>query len=216
MNRARAHSHHHNIVAFTMIELLFVIIIIALLARVSIPKFNAILRGNLRNGANKISSYMQAAYQEAVMKQKRVRVRFDFQENTFWAESYQAGPSIGLINENTKLDDVLMQLNKKAQEPQLTSEEKMQKNQSRYQKIDEGFLKPMKLPTGIKFTGLFLFNEGKKIEKEQTYIDFFPNGFSNQAIVYIVNEYNNVYSIILPSLGGRCRVEKGEASAIDA
>ena len=45
--------------------------------------------------------------------------------------------------------------------------------------------------------------------------EFLPGGFAQSAVVYVTNEAGPVYSVILPPLGGRARVERDEVEPED-
>ena len=195
-----------------MIELIFVIIIIALLARISIPKVNSILRGNLRSGATRVSGYLQAAYQQSIMRHTRLRVKFDPETGRYWTEIYKDPVTVPLIQVDTKLDDVLSTFKKRSDGTFEDSSD--EKTQAQFEKLEEGSLKGAKLPNGISFTGIYIAQDGQKNQSENgenLWIDFYPSGFTTPSIVYIKNEYDDVMSILLPSLGGRSTIEKGEA-----
>ncbi len=195
---------------FTLIELLAVIALIALLSSVAIPRVSTVLGVNLRTGATKVAGYLQGGYEQAVMRHQKIRIRFDLFRNTYWAEQYQDLPLIPLMDQNTKLDDVINQFEELEETPPLTPEEQLFKEQERYKKTDLTGLKPQALPSGIRFKGVYLASEGKVIEEQAPWVDFSPSGFGSKAIVYVSNKAGDVFSIIIPPLGGRARVEKGE------
>lgn len=191
---------------FTLIELMFVVFVIALLAKVMLPRVANLFRVNLKTSAVQLAGYMQSAYEYAVLRHKRVRVQFDLNEGTYWAElASDDAPAMPLITENSKLDDVLMELEKKAAEPLPTDEEALKEQ---FEKLSDGPLRPSKLPNGVKFKSIRLADS--KNDKT-SWLEFSPTGFSQKAIVSIEHESGTSMSISLPVLGGRSVVEKGDA-----
>ena len=80
----------------------------------------------------------------------------------------------------------------------------------RVEKIETAVLKPLRLPRGISFKGVYLAKEGETKTTQSPWIEFLPSGFASEAIVYITNDSGDVYSIVLPAVGGRARIERGE------
>ncbi len=70
--------------------------------------------------------------------------------------------------------------------------------------------KPQALPSNVVFGGVLKEREGLKKEG-LVYIHFFPNGFGEQAIIYLDREGSKApgYSIIIRPNGGRVEVAPG-------
>jgi prepilin-type N-terminal cleavage/methylation domain-containing protein len=197
---------------FTLIELIFVVLMIALLSSFTLPKVSNMAGFNLKSGATQMAGYLRSAYEESVLRHKRVRVRFDLANARYWAESYEEGSDlIPLIDEETKIDDVLEKFEKRSTDGKdLSDEEKMERESERYKKVEGGSLAATHLPHDIKFKGIFTSTEGKLIADGTPWVDFTPGGFAPKTIVYVMNDREQLYSIILQPLGGRTRIERGE------
>ncbi len=195
---------------FTLIELIFVLLVMALLGSVAIPKTTAILGMNLKSGATRVGGYLQRGYERSVMRHQRLRIRFDLEKNRYWAEEYREPEMIPLIDADSKLEEVEELFEKKLEEADLTDEEKQEKMMETFQVVDEKNLQPTLLPSGIQFRGVYLSTVGKVVNQGVPWIDLFPSGFNPKAIVYVTNRSGTVYSIIFPPLTGRVRIEKGE------
>lgn len=200
---------------FTLIELVFVILILGLFGSFALPKLSSVLGINLRTSATRLAGYFQAGYEQAVMRRQRIRIRFDLSRNLYWAEEYQEPQTIPLLDHTTKLDDAIEAFEKRAEEDPLLPEEQATAEQKNYARVEAGSLKPAKLSSGVKFETVRLPITRNEDETIEPWIDFLPSGFATKAVVYITNDSGDFYSVIVPALGGRSRIEKGKVELDD-
>lgn len=204
-------SHTRWTAGFTLIELMAVMFIIGLTITISAPRVSNLLRMNLRSAGTQVAGYLKAAYEQAVMKHQRIRVRFDFAQNAYWAEVYEDVPSTPLLDTNTKIDEFLQEQRKLESEfGHETEEDLLKARQAHFTKVEGTQLRGKDLPDRIKLKGIYVSTESKTITEGSAAIDFAPGGFAQKAIVYVINSEDEVLSIILDPIGGRTRVEKGE------
>ena len=195
---------------FTLIELIFVVVLLAMLSSVAIPSASNLLGINLRSGATHVAGYLRSSYEQSVMRHEKIRVRFDLTKNSFWAETYREEETTPLMDENTKIDEALEEWEDRLEQPTLTAEEELAIEQERYKKVEDGSLKTTSLPRGIKFKGIYVASEGRIVETGAPWVEFTPGGFTPKAIVYVANSAGTVYSVILQPIGGRSVIERGE------
>jgi prepilin-type N-terminal cleavage/methylation domain-containing protein len=201
---------------FTLIELTAVVLIIGLLSTIAVPKLSAVTGMNLRSSATHIGGYLQAGYQQAGLRHERIRVRFDTARGLYWAERLEEPAlAVPLLDENTKIDDALRQFEDLERTVDASEEEKAARLDKAFKRIESATLKPEKLPSGIKIKAVYTSLEGKIQSGEMPWVDFPPSGFSPKTIVYVGTDAGDVYSVILPSLSGRPRIEKGEVRPED-
>ncbi|MFH1018155.1 MAG: type II secretion system protein [Pseudomonadota bacterium] len=197
--------------AFTLIELIFVMFLISLLSSMALPKVSNMTGINLRNGATGVAGFVRAAYEHSVMRHQKIRIRFDLERRLYWAESYEEPPTIPLLDEDTKLDKIMQDFEKRDEHMrELSDDEKKAEDELRYKKLDAPNLKPKALPQSIHFKGVYTASEGKSVETGVPWVDLSPGGFVQKTIIYVLNDRDDAYSVILEPLGGRTRVEKGE------
>ena len=197
--------------AFTLIELVFVMFIVTLMTTFAIPRISNVLGMNLRSGATEVAGFLQSAYQYSVMRHERVRVRLNMRDGGYWVETYNEEPLIPLLNDTTKIDDAM----KKFQELENAAgsekeEEKKAREEKKFKKVEATGLKESTLPDRIHFKGIYTSTEGKVVDHGEPWIDFYPGGFVSKTIVYVSNEADQVFSIIMEPIGGRSKVERGE------
>ncbi|MFH1261928.1 MAG: type II secretion system protein [Pseudomonadota bacterium] len=200
---------------FTLIELTAVVLIIGLLSTIAVPKLSAVTGMNLRSSATHIGGYLQAGYQQAVLRHERIRVRFDTARGLYWAEKFEEPATVPLLDASTKIDDALRAFEDLERSADASEEEKAARLDKAFKRIESVTLKPEKLPSGIKIKAIYTSFEGKIQSGEMPWVDFPPSGFSPKTIVYVGTDAGDIYSVILPPLSGRPRIEKGEVRPED-
>lgn len=75
---------------------------------------------------------------------------------------------------------------------------------SNFAMADKFSKEPMPMPSGVEFSGVLKEREGL-VKEGMVYIHFFPNGFNDQAILYLNREGSEVvsYSMLLRPNSGR-------------
>jgi len=200
---------------FTLIELVVVVFLIALLSSVTLPRVSNLLGVNLKSGASEVAGYLRHAYEQAALRHERIRVRFDLERGTYWAEAYVEPKPIPLLDENSKIDEAINRFEDMEEELSLSEEEKLAAEQKRYEKLEGGTLKPAKLPRQIKFKGVYTAGEEKEVDQGSPWIEFSPGGYVPKTIVKVMNDNEDIYSIVVPPLGGRPKVERGDVRPSD-
>lgn len=193
---------------FTLIELVFVMVIIGLLARVALPQFNSIFRINLKTAATRVAAYFQASYGRAVMRHEHIRVSFEPDSGKFWAEVFRGQETSPPWDAETNIDDAIAT----AQERAANRREDAPSSQVNFEKVESEDLQPDALPKGTKIKGVVLLQNQGAPSTAASFIEFMPNGFASPAIVYVTNDANDVYSVIVYPIGGRVVVQKGEVA----
>ena len=203
--------------AFTLLELMFVVVMIALFARLTVPKFNSITKGNLRSTATKLSGFFKAAHDRSIMRNEHIRVYFDLEANRYWASVFVPPETMPLLDSSSDIDEAIMAFEKRSEDTIGDSEP--EKADPTYETLKDRNLKKAKLPKGLRIKSIYKASMGhdssnvNQNDETLIYLDFYPNGFSTQSIVYLENDSDNVYSILIPPIGGQSRIEKGQIDA---
>ena len=188
-----------------------VALLMGLVGSIVIPRVSNVLNINLRSNAIEIAGYFQAAYQQAIMRHQRIRIRFNFQTGEYWAEAYQeTSDLVPPYDSETDLDEVFMKLREEEGKSDLSEEEALAKEQSMFRKIEDGSLEPLKLGDGVTLWGVYTAQTEGIRREGNAWVEFRPNGFTNKSIVYITNDDKDIYSVILNPLGGQSKVIRGE------
>ena len=201
---------------FTLIELVFVIVLLALISSVAVPTAGNLLGINMNTASTQVAGYLRTGYEQAVMRQERIRIRFDLERNTYWAETYEPKGGIPLLNAETKIDEAIKAFEDRYEDSNLTPEEELEAEQEQYKRVDKGSLKTTSLPRGVKFKGIYVASEGKTIDSGAPWVEFRPGGFAPKTIVYLTNDSGKVFSVVLQPIGGLSQVQPGEVRPDEA
>lgn len=196
--------------AFTLIEILFVIILIAIISTVVLPKVSSTFGLSIKSSVLQVSGFLESAYSQAVLSHKKIRLNFNMDTGEYWADDYADATTIPLITENTKLDDILNTFRKRSEEDE--SEEEIKKREDeRFQKIETATLKTSKLPSSLKFKSIIFPAKENEGNKNGGIVSFFisSSGINDEVVIYLSHK-DNTYSIIFPPTNGKPRIEKGE------
>lgn len=82
------------------------------------------------------------------------------------------------------------------------------------ERIQDGVIKPRTLKSGIRVARVFVADQDP-IDEGIAYIQFYPGGFQDPAVVILKNEDGRAYSLVLEPLTGRIIARSGEVEARD-
>lgn len=200
--------------AFTLIELIFVIILVSLITTIAIPKISATLGLNIKSNVLQVAGFLEAGYQHAILSHKKIRMSINMETGEYWAENLAEPNLLPLISESTNLDDALTDFRKRAEEDNSNNEEdKKKKEAAKFSKIEAAVLKSDKINSSIKFKSISF--PGKDESMTTGIVSFFisGSGVNDEVIIYLAHGEDNGYSIIFPPMTGKARIEKGEFEA---
>ena len=81
-----------NARGFTLIELMVVLAVVAIITTLALPSYRAILeKRQVTSGAQQLAAFVSSAQLEAVKRNQRVAVRYDFTDSGNWC--------LGIVNE---------------------------------------------------------------------------------------------------------------------
>lgn len=195
--------------AFTLIELIFVITLIALLATVALPRVTSTLGMNIKSNVLEVAGFLQTAYTQAILSHKKIRITMDLDKGNFWAEDVLEPKLIPMITEGTNLDEILNTFRKRAEED---DDENKEKEASEFQKIESSALHSGKIDSSLKFKSVIFPGKDSTITSGTASFFISASGINDEVIIYL-SHGDTVYSIIFPPMSGEPRVEKGEYEA---
>lgn len=198
--------------AFTLIELVFVIILIALITTIAIPKVSSTLGLSIKSNVLQVSGFLQASYQQAILTHKKIRVTLNMDTGEYYAENPIDAETIPLITETTNLDEVLNTFRKRAEEDNTNFSEADQKKKesASFQKIETAILKSDKIDSSLKFKSIIFPGKDETVNAGIVSFYISGSGINQEVILYLSHGEDDVYSIIFPPITGKPRIEKGE------
>lgn len=156
---------------FTLLEILIVLTIISIVLALAMPAISRVTYQRVNSTTRKFVGMTRTIRNDAILLNNIYRLVFDFENKTYWVESQR---QLKLLGEES---DYEKKKRKGAKEPPPSNFAIAQK----YSK------EPINWPGGVSIDGVMKEGVGV-INKGLAYIHFFPNGFNEQAIIYINKE----------------------------
>lgn len=164
---------------FTLLELLVVIVLVAMMAAVAVPRLGGVLPGQRLQGAGRrLASDMQYLYAYAVTQREYVRMAIDLNQGEYWAETFEpAAPDEEedepqrTIAFNLRTDFTLREL------PRTDDAEHVEK-------LRTALASTRTLPSNVEFVEAQI--AGGPVERAGTvYVEFTPWGYGDDAVVVL-------------------------------
>ena len=203
--------------AFSLIEILIVIVIMALAVAGLTMGFSALGRSRLRSAGVKIAAGAKFAYHRAITQGKTVRMVLDFDAGTLGFEEAHGRVTLRDTSRNDwtldgddEDDDGSVDAWSSAQ-ANLESAITASIGRSPFGPIADEDGEPMeryqpRVLDGVRFTRLFTPHELEPRESGKGYIYFFPGGHTEHAVVQLENPDLRVYSVEIHALTGRAEI----------
>jgi len=166
---------------FTLVEILIVLAIIGALSAIGIRKLNQ--SENLKTSIRRLSTVLKKtrSYAKLTNKTYRLVIKIDPKEpDSYWVESTN---KIHLID--PKADDKFKMLSDKEKE----------KAKGEFQPATDILANPRKIPKEWSFGIVESTGHPEGIESELSYIYFFPQGVSEEAIIQITNKSKSTWTL---------------------
>ncbi len=162
-----------------------------------LPAIQAVTGQRINSTTRKLTGLVRSVRNDSILLNLIHRIVINFDEQTWWIESQKKfslleDPEDPVQKKKKKKDEVVEDSN-------FTFAQKYTKE-------------PIKVPSGVAFSGVLMEKDGF-INRGIAYIYFYPNGFSDQTILYLNKEGNeNVfYSMILRPNSGKVDLISGKA-----
>ena len=174
-----------RIAGFTLIEIMIVLAIISIVMAIGLPAIERVTYQRVNSQTRKFIGVIRTIRNESILLNVVQRLAFDLDHGTWWVEQQK---QFQLLTEPDH-------------QPKKKSGKKQEEAPSNFMMAEKFSKKPIELPGGVAIDGVLKEKEGF-IKEGIAYINFFPNGFTEQALVYINKEGSKpgVY-IVDPPLG---------------
>jgi hypothetical protein len=154
---------------------------------IGLPAISRITYQRLNSTTRKFVGLIRTIRTDAILLNTIYRLVIDMEHNTYWVETQKSFKLLTAADEAQPVDP---KKNKNAPPSNFSFAEKYS-------------AKPVPLPGGVVFDGVLKENGGYSKEG-LVYINFFPNGFNDQAILYLTKEGSpgKGYSLLIRPTSG--------------
>jgi prepilin-type N-terminal cleavage/methylation domain-containing protein len=178
---------------FSLLEILVVIGLMALMTGVFLPAFSDAFRTKGESVARKLSLTLGQARDRAMLTDKLIRLKVDFEKQTLSLEEAPSGYLVPKEPDHTPSEREKEEAEKKTKDTFRPSTDLMDK--------------PLELPDGLKVIQVKNPRYKKPITEGITYVYFFNNGSTDGATIYFETDQKVHQAIFLHPITGLSRIE---------
>lgn len=186
---------------FTLVEILIVIAIISLVMSMGLPAIQRVTYQRLNATTRKFVGMIRTIRNDAILLNGVYRLAIDFEHAAYWVEVQRKFEMLSDEPEDPK----------KKPKPK-----KGEPPPSNFVLADKFAKEPVPFPDGVVPEGVLKEKEGL-IKQGVAYIHFFPNGFNDQAILYLnkAGAKSEGYSLVIRPTSGRVDIQGGRVNGFD-
>lgn len=184
---------------FSLLELLFALVIISTVLAIAIPRIDNGLELHLKASARKLASSVRFTFNESVARNRYYRLVFSMPpggEHSFWVEVADKPVLIRTPEQEEAFQRKLQYLNEEQRKRVLDRE-------SKFVRLEGSLSKTFKLNRGLQFKDIYVSHQPGRIDQGEAYLYFFPNGSTEQAVINLVDTEGDVYSLEIFPLSGK-------------
>jgi general secretion pathway protein H len=187
--------------AFTLIELMVVLAVIALAATLAVPAMASITGANARAAAGEVAGTLRALFEYAALRHATCRLVIDIDARASHAECARGRAAAPRSESDLDLADRFPG----------EKDEVIRKLLARtsFGAIEDRLVKKRTLPGQARFGPVVLEGRQHPVESGTAVVSFFPGGRAQAARIPIVDGDHH-YTVVLEPLTGRARVVAGE------
>jgi prepilin-type N-terminal cleavage/methylation domain-containing protein len=180
---------------FSLIEILIVIALLALITAVGIPSINNAFRTSKESFGRKMAITLREARDRAMLTDKLVRLRIDFENQEYWLEE---APSSYLLPKPPERG-----LSEREQEARNKKEE------GSFRLLKEITQEKIKMPPGLKIIEVISPRSKLPIKEGIADVFFYNNGSTDGAAIHLEDDENVKQSLKLHPVTGHSKLELG-------
>lgn len=225
----------------TLMEIMIVLAVIAAVSSLGISMIRRVTEADLREQATEVVAVMRTAYALAAQTGKHHRVVFDLEKQGFHIEVCEDGIKLRKAEEEEIPDkEKLVELMEreptsdqvpevlKAASPaeafeQAAALEGVQIGAARCKLYEgrtgdaegRGAVRQVRTDLGVEIRRIHVQHLEDEAEDGPVSINFFPLGYAEKAVIEIVNEAGEQYTLLVHRLTGQIELKKGEFDAED-
>lgn len=198
----------------TLIEISVALLLIAVLMSLAVPAVSNITRADLRASARRVAASIRYTYDLAARKTSVFRVVFDLDEGAWWVES--SSDRFLLNREKTEVVDGALDLEAEEEREErrfvsrgyIESGEMWQpKRKATFSNFAGPLTPKAQLPDSVFFQDIWVAHQEAAVSNGQAYLYCFPTGMTEQAVIHLVDEDDNPYTLWVHGLTGRVEIE---------
>jgi prepilin-type N-terminal cleavage/methylation domain-containing protein len=184
----------------TLIELMVSMVVVGIILSIAVVGIRNFTDTEMKEASNHLASTIRYLYNKSVTERLYLRIVYDFDEHSYHVEE-RSDPFV--ISPPDPEEE-----EKEDTEEDTDDEEAEEEQNDGFSEAESYLLESVKLGGDIYFKDVQVSYSKDKIEDEQAYTYFFPNGFATPTIINLRDEDDETnYSLEVMPLSGRVRIE---------
>jgi len=215
---------------FTLIEVVIALGIMALLTSIALPALNNLSRAELRKTSRMLMGLIRSTYDSAALSGRMHRIVFNIEESKIKVES--TGATLAIDTESNALVTASSELSKMTESFMMPFGESVDLadagsvsdegaaaggaiqglfgmgtlmgggSEDSFEPTEDIF----EIPVGIRILDVWTQNMQQPTAEGEASLYFFPNGFTQDALIHVENEGGQVFTVKVAALTGKTRV----------
>lgn len=199
----------------TIIEMMIVVVIIALAAGGLTYSLGALTRTHVRSACMRIASAARFAYNRAISQGTTVRLAFDLDQDVLSFEEAHGSVTLARTTDERRTDierDGEEGVDAAAVDPWEAARARLEDTlrpsfgASPFSQLEGSRYEPNELASGVEITRLLTPHEAEPRTEGTGHVYFFPNGQTENAVIWVSDGGDRVFSVEIHPLTGRARV----------
>ena len=212
----RARKIRRNQSGLTLIELVIVVSLMGLMVAITVPSVSNITGFNLKAAASQVGGTIRYTYELAARKNSTFRIVFDLDEQAYWVES--ASDKFLLKSDKTDVRDGELEVEDEEEEDSRSrrfvsrsfiegGEMWHPKSRTTFSSFAGKLTEKMKLPNEVIFQDVWVAHQSDRVTVGQAYLYCFPTGMTEQAVIHMGDEDEDVYTLQVEGLLGSVKID---------
>jgi general secretion pathway protein H len=197
--------------AFTLVELMIVIAVIALLSAAAVPALGGLTGTDARKGAGEVAGSMRWLFDSASVRNTTCRLVIDPAERSFWAECAPRGTTIEKDPVRAREREAALAEKGSEKDPK---DELGKVSGTGFAAFTDPVVRKRELPGSATFKAVKIDGRDALEGGKPAFIHFFAGGRAQAARVTIADG-DHAFTIRLEPFTGRARVTAGEPTGRD-
>jgi type II secretory pathway pseudopilin PulG len=183
----------------TLVEICIAIVILALAAMIVVPAVGNLTRADLRSAANGVASTVRYCYDQAAISGQTYRLTLTAGGRRLQIDATDAAVALGSLGESVQAKGFIGGL-----------------EQAATVGSSDGGYSPVKsydLPASVQIFDVWTDETTVAQKHASVSLLFFPDGYTQDAIVHLQDSAERMMSVKVAALTGRCGIEPGYLEA---
>ncbi len=200
----------------TLIELLIALLVVSGLMMLVVPSVQSVTGMRVREESGRLSGAISYLYSHTAITGRTCRLVFSMneEEGDGWApECTEDPPRLdadtlrvrrGVVDQGFRDDDWHARSTREDD-----SLERRVKERARWNQFSSRTVQPSRLSAGVIIGGVWTPRYSEVVTDGEAHLYFFPTGETQRALIYLVDPWDNTYTLDVQPLTGRVRILNG-------